>query len=106
MTDPRNNNPFQSSIKRRFANPGESVYYNRRYAICNEFGPIAFVHADCEQDAIDEAADSGKLDSEKMSEADYLEYDTNGWNDSFILAGNASEPFWAEYLTIRDVTRV
>ena len=94
-----------SEIKRRFANPGESCFYANRYAICNEFGPIAFVHADNVQDALDEAADCGKLDSEIMSPADYLEYDTNGWDDGFILAGNASEPFWSNYLTIEKITR-
>jgi len=94
-----------SEIKRRFANPGESCFYANRYAICNEFGPIAFVHADNEQDALDEAADCGKLDCQLMSHADYLEYDAKGWHDSYILAGNASEPFWAEHLTIEQIIR-
>ena len=92
-----------SEIKRRIANPGEKCFYNKRYAICNEFGPIAFVHADSTQDAIDEAADRGKLDSEQMSKADYQEYDSKGWHDSFLLAGNASEPFWCEYLSISEI---
>ena len=90
-------------IKRRWANPGQGYWYNKRYAICNEFGPIAFVHADCEQMALDEAVDAGKMDSERMSDEDYQEYDSNGWDDSFILAGNASEPFWSEYLSIAEV---
>ena len=87
-------------IKLRIANPGESCFYDNRYAICNEFGPIAFVHADCEQDAIDEAMDRGKLDSELMSSEDYQEYESNGWHDSFMLVGDAGEPIWAEYLSI------
>ena len=91
-----------SEIKRRIANPGEGCFYSKRYAICNEFGPIAFVHADNEQDAIDEAVDRGKLDSEQMSDEDYQEYDARGWHDSFILAGNASEPFWSVYLSISE----
>lgn len=94
-----------SEIKRRFANPGERVFYSRRYAICNQFGPIAFVWADCTQDAIDEAVDRGKLDSERMSDADFQEYEANGWDDSYMLAGNASEPFWTEYLSIQDITK-
>ena len=92
-----------SEIKRRLANPGEKVFYSRRYCICNEFGPIAFVYANCEQDAIDEAADNGKLDCQLMSAEDHAEYEANGWDDSYILAGNASEPFWAEYLSIREI---
>jgi len=90
-------------IKRRIANPGEACFYSKRYAICNEFGPIAFVHANCTQDAIDEAADAGKLDSEQMSSDDHQEYESNGWNDSFMLAGNAGEPFWCEYLSISEI---
>lgn len=92
-----------SEIKRRIANPGESCFYDKRYAICNEFGVIAFAHANNEQDAIDEAVDAGKLDSELMSEADHAEYESNGWDDSYILAGNASEPFWSECLSIAEV---
>ena len=92
-----------SEIKRRIANPGESCVYDKRYAICNEYGVIAFAHANNEQDAIDEAVDAGKLDSELMSEADHAEYESNGWDDSYILAGNASEPFWSECLSIAEV---
>ena len=92
-----------SEIKRRIANPGEKTIWPKRYAICNEFGPIAFVYADCEQSALDEAVDSGKLDSEQMSEADYQEYSSKGWDDAYLLAGNASEPFWCEYMRIEQI---
>ena len=90
-------------IKRRIANPGEGCFYDKRYAICNEFGPIAFVHADNEAVALDIAADNGKLDSESMTEEDYQEYQAKGWDDSYLLAGNASEPFWCEYMYISEV---
>ena len=92
-----------SEIKLRIANPGEAPFYDKRYAICNEFGVIAFVHANNEQDAIDEAVDAGKMDCQAMSEADHAEYELKGWDDSYILAGNASEPFWSEYLSISEV---
>ena len=92
-----------AELKKRLANPGESCFYNRRYAICNEFGPIAFVHADCTRDAIDIAVDAGKLDSERMSDEDHQEYEANGWDDSFMLAGNASEPFWTNYMSISEI---
>ena len=89
-----------SEIKRRIVDHNGRHWYSNLYCICNEFGPIAFVWADNESVALDEAIDAGKLDSEKMSSADYQEYSDNGWDDSYILAGNASEPFWCEYLSI------
>jgi len=92
-----------SQIKALISNPGQSYWYDRRYAISNEFGVIAYVHADCEQMAIDEAVDSGHMDCMAMSPEDYAEYESNGWDDSYILAGNAGEPFWCEYLSIREV---
>jgi len=91
-----------SELKRRIANPGEACCHDNRDAICNEFGPIAFVHADCEQDAFDEAADRGKLDGHLMADSDRMEYEEKGWDDSFILAGNASEAYWCEYLSIAE----
>jgi hypothetical protein len=36
-----------------------------------------------------------------MSDADHAEYNANGWHDSYMYAGNASEPFWTEYLWIK-----
>ena len=89
-----------SKIKALLANPGERCFYSDVFTISNEFGRIAIVYADHEQDAFDIAVDAGKLDSHKMSEADHTEYSENGWDDSFITAGNASEPFWSEYLSI------
>ena len=92
-------------MKRRCANPTESVFYSNRYAINNEFGVIAFVHANDEQDAIDIAADSGHLNCMLMADSDYLEYRDNGWTDSYVHAGNASEAYWSEYLGITDITK-
>ena len=93
-----------SIVKKQFANPGERCFYERAYFIYNQFGRIAIVYANTSADALDEAVDAGKLDSERMSEDDYLEYSANGWEDSFIHAGNASEPFWSEYLSIQEST--
>jgi len=90
-----------SEIKRRIANPGERSFYHGVFTIGNEFGAIAFVNADNEQDALDIAVDNGKMDSERMSYEDYKEYEAEGWEDSYLLAGNASEPFWDEYLWIK-----
>ena len=54
----------------------------------------------CEQDAIDNCVDSNLWDHLQMSDEDYQEYQENGWDDSYITAGNASEAFWAENLYI------
>jgi len=55
---------------------------------------------DHEQEAIDNAVDAGAWNSLLMTETDHTKYDTNGWRDSFMYAGNASEPFWCENLHI------
>jgi len=73
----------------------------KAYLIGHEFGLICVAYGDCEQDAIDSAVDEGFMDSEKMSDEDYAEYSSNGWDDSYIYAGNASEPFWCNYLWIK-----
>ena len=85
------------------ANPGERSFYDHVYAIGHEFGLITIVYADCDQDAIDEAVDRGKLDCMKMSDEDYAEYESNGWDDSYICAGNASGPFWSEHLWLEQI---
>ena len=92
-----------SSIRECIVNYDDKAFSHNRYAIANEFGIIAFAYGNCEQDALDAAADSGHLDSERMSPNDHHEYCQNGWDDSFIHLGNASEPFWCEYLQIREI---
>lgn len=92
------------TLKRRLVNPGESCWYSSRFVIYNEYGAIAYVHANDEQEAIDLAADSGHLDCQLMAESDYADYQAKGWDDSYITAGNAGEPFWSVYLGISDIT--
>ena len=92
-----------SQLKSRIANFGDKSWTNHVYAICNEFGLIAIVYADHEQDAIDAAVDNNMMDSQLMSDEDYYEYNRKGYFDSFILAGNACEPFWSEYLSISQI---
>ena len=91
------------TVKKMIANPGESKWYKHSYAISHEFGVFILVHADNEQDAFDIAADSGKLDVQLMSDDDYQEYDSNGWDDSFMCLGNASQPFWSEHIGIKQL---
>jgi len=58
-----------------------------------------------EQEAIDSIVDAGGWDSLKMSDEDYREYDYEGWTDSYIYAGNASEAFWSENLSIKKLVQ-
>ena len=92
-----------SQVKAQIANPGESVFYDKAYSIHNEYGRIAIVHAGNEQDALDIAADAGKLDCLIMSDSDHAEYSENLWHDSYIHAGNDSAPYWSEYLSIKAI---
>ena len=74
----------------------------RAWVIYTEFGERCIVTGANEQDALDNAADSGALDSDIMSDEDYQEYSSNGWGDSYIHLGNAGEPFWCEYLGLAE----
>ena len=71
------------------------------YLVGTEFGVRCIAYANNEQDALDYAVDEGFLDSDIMSDEDHQEYSSNGWDDSFTYAGNASEPIWTEYLWIK-----
>ncbi len=93
------------TIRKLIANPNDNNIYSNTYCICNEFGILAIAYADCEQEALDEATDSGHLNSARMSSDDYDEAIQRGYDDSYILAGNASEPLWSHYLTIKEVAR-
>ena len=86
-----------SEIKALIANPGESWIWQRRYIICQEFGPIAIAYANCEQDALDEAADAGKFGKP----LDWGEVEDD--DDSIAFLGNASEPYWMAHTFIEEV---
>mgnify|MGYP003652150582 CR=1 FL=1 len=92
-----------TQIKARLVNPNDKAFYSNRYAIYNEFGPIAFVYANCEQDALDEAVDAGRLDSDMLTPDELAECLDNGWDDEVMYLGNASEPFRSPYLSISEV---
>lgn len=62
---------------------------------------LAVVFADCLQDAIDEAADAGKLDRYRVSEEDMKDYGPEGEGLAFL--GNASEPFDLEALGVLEL---
>ncbi len=52
---------------------------------------VAVVFADCLQDALDEAADNGKLDSFKVSDEDLADYGPE--EDGISHLGNAGEAY-------------
>jgi hypothetical protein len=72
----------------------------RAWVVYTEVGERCIVTGAHEHEALDNAADSGALDSDMMSDEDYQEYSSNGWDDSYCYLGNASEPFWCEHLDI------
>ena len=82
---------------------GYNPHNVRAWVISNQFGILYMVIGECEQTALDAAVDANAMDSEMMSDEDYAEYEREGWDDSYILLGNASEPFWCEYLYIECV---
>jgi hypothetical protein len=69
------------------------------WLIHNEFGTLAVVFAGNPQDALDYAADSGKLDCQRVSQEDY-EAMTEDEQEDCMLLGNAGEPFDQSYLGI------
>ena len=94
-----------TNLRKCIANYDDKAWTKNTYAISNEFGIVAIVYADHEQDALDEAVDRGKLNSQIMSPEDYAEYDTNGWHDSFAYMGNASVAVWTENLGITKLNK-
>ena len=88
-------------IQIRIANKDGYRFGERAYLIGNEFGLICVAYGNYEHEAVDNAVDAGYMDSELMSDVDHAEYDSNGWHDSYIYAGNAGEAFWSEYLWIK-----
>ena len=85
----------------KIANKDGFKWGENAYLIGHEFGLICVSYGSHEQEAIDNAVDEGFMDSERMSDEDHAEYDSKGWHDSYLYAGNASEPFWSEYLWIK-----
>lgn len=77
----------------------------KAYKIGNELGWFCVAIGSNEAEALDNAVDCNCMDSEKMSDSEYQEYFSSGWGDSYILAGNASEPFWSKYLMIQEATQ-
>lgn len=76
--------------------------YPKAFWIADQWGGAVVVgyHA---QDALDNLVNAGGFDHCRMSDEDFAEYTENGWDDSYTLLGNASEPFWTENLHIEEL---
>tara|TARA_R110000765_G_C18647412_1_gene575090 strand:- start:22 stop:315 length:294 start_codon:yes stop_codon:yes gene_type:complete len=86
-----------SSLKALYVNASDKAYCDNRWAIWNEFGVIAIVYADCEQDALDIVVDeSTKLDS------CLVEYGDDVYDEHASL-GNASELFDLSYIGMKQI---
>jgi hypothetical protein len=86
-----------SSIKALYVNASDKAYCDKRWAVWNEFGVIAIVYADCEEDALYIIIDeSTKLDSclVEFSEENYEEH---------CSLGNAGELFDLSYIGMRQI---
>ncbi len=105
-----------------FVNPGSFRDHRRNFSkawmIHVQGTVLAIVFAEydayCDQDALDEAADSGKLDGLMVKEEDLKDYETGNFSDDkdapngigwpeyegIINLGNASEPFDSQSLDI------
>jgi len=81
--------------------PGEFNPHNvRLWVLGNEYGPLVAVWADCEQDVIDEAIDSGKADGILIDEETISE---DSDKDDVCRGGNAGEAYDGEHLWLATV---
>ena len=85
----------------QIANKDGYRFGEQAYLVGNEFGVLCISYGNNEQESLDNAVDAGFMDCQLMSETDHLEHEANGWQDSYIYAGNSSEPFWSEYLWVK-----
>jgi len=81
------------------ANPDEFEFYDKLYAIGHEFGCLAIVYANCEQDSIDEAINNDMLDCLQIPDDEYAAM-SESEQDECLHGGNASEPFDQTYMWI------
>ena len=73
------------------------VDYSSLWIIGHEYGALCAVWATNAQDALDAAVDADLLDSMLIPEDELSDYS----DDEIVRAGNASEPFFSEYLWIK-----
>ena len=88
-----------SSLKALYVNASDKAYCDKRWAVWNEFGVIAIVFADCEQDALDIIVDeSTKLDS-CLVECQHCHAE----NEDAAALGGAGELFDLSYIGMKQI---
>lgn len=84
--------------------PWEGHPHNMRlFLIGNEYGALAAVWADCDQDAFDEACDADLLAGLSCSDEDAEAHARGDTPEDVTLLGNAGEPFNLDHAWIRPV---
>jgi len=75
-----------SSVKALYVNPSDKAYFEKRWAVWDEYGIIAVVFASCEKDALDTIVDdSTKLNSCQVANTrENREYHANLGNDGML----------------------
>tara|TARA_B110000046_G_C12882113_1_gene350580 strand:- start:523 stop:843 length:321 start_codon:yes stop_codon:yes gene_type:complete len=94
-----------SSMKALYVNAHDKAYTSKRWVIHNEFGYIAIVFANNEQDALDIVVDeSTKLDSCQAEDNDemYSAEHSYMYSDHCAL-GNAGELFDLSYVGMKQI---
>jgi hypothetical protein len=76
-------------------------YYVRPWLLHDHGFPVAIVFASCPQDALDAAADVGKLDGFRVIGAKLADYGDD--EEGITLLGNASEPFDIESVGVLEL---
>jgi hypothetical protein len=86
-----------SSLKALYVNASDKAWFDRRFAVWNEYGVIAIVFADCEQDALDIVVDeSSKLDRCLLEDGEDV-------YDEHVPLGNGGELFDLSYIGMKEI---
>ena len=75
------------------------------WMVCHCHGFFTWAEGDNLEEALDNAVDEGRMDCVAISEEDYEDMQRKGWDDAYILLGNASEPF-DSMIDAREVDKV
>lgn len=95
----------QAAYSLRICDLAGNFSLDKIYIIYNEYGMLAGIFERTEHDALDEAADRGLLDRQRLSEEDAEERELQYDGEGVIRLGNSSEPFDSTYLGIEQFTR-
>jgi len=86
-----------SSLKALYVNASDKAWFDRRFAVWNEYGVIAIVFADCEGDALDIIVDeSTKLNSCLVGYGDDV-------YEEHVALGNAGDLFDLSYIDMKEI---